>query len=242
VADYGDDVATEVMPEASATLALRDMVDAAAASVPGCCGAATSVWSGGQRLTDVCSHPDLGLLVHEEMQLTDSPTRMALGTGEPSTIRDTMYDTRWPRFSAQALRVAVRSVTTGVATLEGQTVTCALYSLRPDGLPAGSAAVATALIRQSVLATTQQDAYDRAQQEVHHLTEAIATRRVVEQARGIIMHALHCDEAIAYEHLLQMSRQEHRRIADVAQTLVDSHPATSAEVSEHVLRPATRHS
>lgn len=218
------------------------MVHAAASSLPGCCGATTSVWILGQRYRDVASHPDLGLLVHEEAKLSDSPTQTSRESGEPTTIRDTLYDERWPRFSAEALRVSIRSVTAGVAALEGQTVTCTLYSLRPDGLPAGSAAVATALIRQSVLATAQQGAYERAQQEVHHLTEAISSRRVVEQARGMIMHAMHCDETTAFEHLLRMSRQEHGRIADAARALVESHPATSAEISAHVLRPAPRHS
>lgn len=235
-------MATGETAEVSAYTASREMVQAAVASVPGCCGATTSVWIRDQRSSDVSSHPDLGLLVHEERQLSQSPTQTALETGEPTTIRDTLWDTRWPDFSTQALRVAVRSVTVGVVTLEGQTVTCALYSLRPDGLPVGSAAVATALIRQSVLATAQQGAYERAQREVHHLTEAIAARRVVEQARGMVMHAMRCDAKTAYEHLLRMSRQEHGRIADVAKTLVDSHPATSAQISEHVLRPAPHRS
>lgn len=235
-------MATGGSPEVSADTALREMVHAAAASLPGCCGATTSVWIRDQRYSDVSSHPDLGLLVHEEMQLAESPTRTALVTGEPTTIRDTLYDVRWPGFSEHALRVAVRSVTAGVATLEGQTVTCTLYSLRPDGLPAGSAAVATALIRQSVLATAQQGAYERAQREVHHLTEAIGARRVVEQARGMIMHAMNCDATTAYEHLLRISRQEHGRIADAARALVDSHPATSEAINEHVLRSARRRS
>ncbi len=233
---------TDRIPEVSAGAALRDMVQAAASSLPGCCGATTSVWILGQRCRDVASHPDLGLLVHAEAKLSESPTQTARETGEPTTIRDTVYDERWPRFSAHALRVAVRSVTAGVATLEGQTVTCTLYSVRPDGLPAGSAAVATALIRRSVLASAQQGAYERAQREVHHLTEAISARRVVEQARGMIMHAMHCDATTAFEHLLRMSRQDHRRIADAAKALVDSHPETSAEISAHVLRPAPRRS
>jgi len=234
-------MAPEATPEPAAATSLREMVDAAAA-LPGCCGASSSVWIHDRRDNDVSSHPDLGLLVQEEVKLTGSPMRTVLDTGEPVTIRDTLEDTRWPQFSALALQVGIRSLTSGVATLEGQTVTCTLYALRSDGLPAGSAAAATALIRQSVLATAQQGAYDRAQQEVHHLTEAIAARRLVEQARGIIMQAMHCDSTVAYEHLLRMSRQERRRIADVARSLVDSHPATSAQVSERVLRRAPRRS
>lgn len=230
------------VPDISADTALRDMVNAAAMSVPGCCGATTSVWVREHRYADVSSHPDLGLLVHHERQLTESPTRMALRTGEPTTIRDTLHDSRWPQFSAYALRVSIRSVTVGVATLEGQSVTCTLYSLRRDGLPAGSAAVATALIRQSVLATAQQGAYERAQREVHHLTEAIGARRVVEQARGMVMHAMNCDAATAYEHLLRMSRQERVRIADTSRTLVDSHPTTPAAINERVLDPGPHRS
>lgn len=235
-------MAAGTAPEVSADTALRDVVQAASAGLPGCCGATTTVWIGTHRYSDVASHPDLGLLVHEEMKLADSPIQTALATGEPTTIRDTLHDTRWPKFSAQALRVAVRSVTASVATLEGQTVTCTVYSLRPDGLPAGSAAVATALIRQSVLATMQQGAYERAQREVYHLTEAIAARRVVEQARGMIMHAMNCDATTAYEHLLRISRQQRVRIAEAARTLLNSHPATSAAISEQVLRPAPHRS
>lgn len=234
-------MAGDAIPHVSAVTALRDMVDTAAATLPGCCGATASVWIREERYGDVCSHPDLGVLLQEERNLPGSPIRTAAGTGAPTTIRDTVYDTLWPGFSAQALRVAVRSVTAGVATLQGQTVTCALYSLRPDGLPPGSAAVATALIRQSVLATAQRGAYERAQQEVHHLTEALAARRVVEQARGMIMNALTCDPSTAYEHLLRMSRREHRRVTEIASALVDRYP-TTADVSEQVLRPAPRRS
>lgn len=213
------------------------MIERAATGVTGCCGATSSVWDGADRASDVSSHPDLSQLMLQQPDQRLSPMFTAAQTVKPTAVRDTLNDRRWEAFSLAALRIGVRSLACGVVGLGGRAITCTLYSLVPDGLPAGSAAIATALIRESLWTTAQVNDYERARCEVHHLTEAIATREVIEQAKGMIMQGLQCDATTAFEHLAQASRGGQLRMAEAARRLVDIHPQGVALRKAQVARP-----
>ncbi|HKD96009.1 MAG TPA: SpoIIE family protein phosphatase [Micromonosporaceae bacterium] len=72
----------------------------------------------------------------------------------------------------------------------------------------------------------------RLEAEVAGLRRAMATRGVIEQAKGLLAARLGCDPEEAFEHLSRMSQTSNIRLADVAAQLVASvtaAPAASAE-------------
>lgn len=205
------------------------MVDRVAASVPGCCGATFASWTTSEQglrpAVRACSHPDLAALEDLDAFPTESPLVAAIVSGEPAWVADTLRDTRFPAFSIAALRLGLRSVVCSVQAGRMPTSTFSLYSVRPDRSPGHTAGVGAALLREAVSASGRTLASERSRREVHHLTQAMAVRSIIEQAKGMIMQAVKCDAATAFEHLSGTAQRSRRRLADVARDVVRRHEA-----------------
>lgn len=206
--------------------ATRDMVDLVTRRIPGSCGASSETWIDGRVNARVCSHPDLGQLMATEQHLPDSPMRMSVRTLRPVRIEDTAADLRWRPFSARALEIGVRSLLSVAHRVgEDETMTCTVYSLRPRGMPESAAALATGLLLEWTATLAKASAFADVQAEAHHLSEAIAARELVEQAKGMLMHALNCDADSAYRELTEAAERGRLRITDVARRLVEHRSA-----------------
>lgn len=220
--------AYDALDEAPESVLCR-LVDRVAASVPGCCGATFTSWATTERglhpAVRVCSHPDLAELEDLGVFPAESPLIAAAISGEPAWVGDTLRDTRFPVFSIAALRLGVRSVVCSVESDRMPTATFSLYSVRPDRSPGRRAGVAAALLREAISASGRTLASERSRREVHHLTQAIAVRSVIEQAKGMIMQAVKCDATTAFEHLSSTAQRSRRRLADVARDVVHTHEA-----------------
>ena len=57
-------------------------------------------------------------------------------------------------------------------------------------------------------------------QEVGDLKKALAQRKIIERAKGILMDRGHLLEGEAFRRLQQMSQQENRPIVDIAQAVI----------------------
>lgn len=66
------------------------------------------------------------------------------------------------------------------------------------------------------------EALDAALDEVAGLRKALATRAVIEQAKGIIMHRHDVDEHAAFALLVQISQRTHVKLQAVAHDVVTS--------------------
>lgn len=215
--------ATDDSPEA----VLSRLVDRVAGSVPGCCAATFASWGTAEAgllpAVQVCSHPDLAQLEDCAAGSGESPVLAAAVSGEPAWVSDTLRDDRFPEFSREALRLGVRSVVCAVETGRLPTGTFTLYSVRPDRAPDYTVGLAAALLREAINAVARTVATERSRREVHHLTEAMAARSVIEQAKGMIMQAIKCDAATAFGHLSSTAQRSRRRLADVARDVVRTH-------------------
>jgi AmiR/NasT family two-component response regulator len=67
---------------------------------------------------------------------------------------------------------------------------------------------------------TNATAYDQAQRTASQLKDAVVARSVVDQAKGILMHALGCDADDALQRLRQESQRRHVKVTEVAGEVV----------------------
>jgi AmiR/NasT family two-component response regulator len=58
--------------------------------------------------------------------------------------------------------------------------------------------------------------------EVSQLRTAMASRAVIEQAKGVLMLLTGCGDQVAFDLLTHISSHTHRKVRDVAQVLVGS--------------------
>jgi hypothetical protein len=60
----------------------------------------------------------------------------------------------------------------------------------------------------------------RLTRELEGLRVAMRSRALIEQAKGIVMGAMNCDEQTAFQVLVRQSQHENRKLRDVAAELV----------------------
>jgi len=69
---------------------------------------------------------------------------------------------------------------------------------------------------------TDADRSEALQAEITQMHAAMASRAVIEQAKGILMLLTGCREQVAFDLLAHMSSHTHRKVRDVAQALAAS--------------------
>jgi AmiR/NasT family two-component response regulator len=67
---------------------------------------------------------------------------------------------------------------------------------------------------------TNATAYGQAQRTASQLKDAVVARSVVDQAKGVLMHALGCDADDALRRLRQESQRRHIKVTEVAAEVV----------------------
>jgi AmiR/NasT family two-component response regulator len=88
-----------------------------------------------------------------------------------------------------------------------------------------------AVFGQAVLASTM--VYGEAQRTATQLQDSVAARSVVDQAKGILMHALGCDADRALEYLRRESQRRHVKVTEVASQVIAAH--ATAEGTPHAV-------
>lgn len=218
--DAGDSFSTRA--DGSPLAALRQLTDLASRRVPGCSGATATLWEPGEVVAMAATHPDLAAIAERQFSRGDGPIIAALSTGEPSVTPDTLREERWPDFAAAALAAGVRSSTTSVHAYGLGSLTLSLYGVRPKSFHPAQLPVASLLTMFGAVTMAETAEYVSVQRTAAQLQEAIRSRAVVDQAKGILMQLLECDGDEAFERLRKISQTQHVKLTEVARQVVET--------------------
>jgi len=208
--------------DGSPLAALHRLTELVARRVPGCSGATATLWEPDEVVAMAASHPDLAVLAEQQFAAGDGPVIAALRSGEPSVTADTLHEERWPEFGAAALAAGVRCSTTIVHGYDAVTLTVSLYGVRPNALDPGELPVASLLAAFGAATMAGAAEYVSAQRTAAQLQEAIESRAVVDQAKGILMQLLGCDGDHAFERLRRISQTQHVKLTEVARQVIET--------------------
>jgi ANTAR domain len=208
--------------DGSAGRSLHRLTELVARSVPGCCGATATLWDPDEVVATTASHPDLAALAERQFAIGDGPIIAALRSGEPAVIPDTLHEDRWPGFSAAALAAGVRSTTTIVHQYDSISLTLSLYGVRANALDPQQLPLASLLAAFGAATMAGAAEYVSAQRTAAQLQEAIRSRAVVDQAKGILMQLLGCDGDQAFERLRRISQTQHVKLTEVARQVIET--------------------
>jgi hypothetical protein len=223
----GSDLAREAadllsIANASEPRSLNQLVIVATRQVRACSGATAGMWQDGEPAVLVASHPDLPDLIDAQLGSGRGPVVEAIAEGGPVSCADTLADDRWPEYASAALRLGVRCSLT-LASLRGpEAVTLSLYGARPRLLESSQRDVADLLIAFGHAAVGNAADYGDAQRTAEQLRTAAEARTLVDQAKGILMHALGCGADEALQRMRKISQQSNIRVADVARKVIAS--------------------
>jgi hypothetical protein len=207
---------------------LNRLAELAAWQVPACAGAHAVVWRDGELVSDAATHPDLAELAELQLTTGRGPIAAAAETGIPVSCPDTLEEDRWPEYAEAALRCGVRCSIHLVRELPHGTLVLSLFGMHPGALDVESNPVADVLAAFGGAMLANATAYHQARRTASQLQDAVATRSVVDQAKGILMHALGCDADDALRRLRRESQRRHVKVTEVASEVVATYGGEGA--------------
>lgn len=207
---------------ASDARSLNQVAIAAVQSVAGCSASNVAMWADGEPVLIASTHPDLPRLVAVQHLSGRGPVMVALARAtEPISCPDTLAEERWPEYAAAALLVGVRCSLTFAYLAPGGALSLTLFGARPRCIDPRRAQPAEMLgaLGGAVLGAVSR--YDDARRTASQLKDAATARAVVDQAKGILMHAFGCSAEEALRRMRQTSQERNIRAIDVAREIVE---------------------
>lgn len=200
---------------------LSELTALAASEVRGCAAANVAVWRAGELSTQAASHPEASRLTGVQVASGRGPLIDALADGGPAICTDTLTETRWPEFAAAALGIGVRCAM--VLSNRGPViVTLSLFGIQPQALDPDGVALAEFLVAYGGALVGAVTDYSDSRRMARQLQDAASSRAVVDQAKGVLMHALGCSSEEALERMREVSQRSNIRATEVARRIIDA--------------------
>ncbi|WP_019634967.1 ANTAR domain-containing response regulator [Actinomadura atramentaria] len=216
-----------IVGESSDVGTLHRVTDLAHRAVPGCAGASGVRWAlphgpdeRPEPLASAASHPDLAAAVDRQLARGRGPLFDVVAERRPVGADDVLAEARWPEAMADLLRVGVRCFSTTPHRMAPVLVTLTLFGVRPKALGSGRGGLAALLAAQGSAALSNSQQYGDVHRTAVQLQEAVESRAVVDQAKGILMHALGCDADEAFIEMRRISQNRRVKLTALAQRIV----------------------
>ena len=158
-----------------------------------------------------------------ELQAQEGPCLDAFRTGEPVQQENLQAGAgRWPVFSAAAVQAGFASALALPLRLREMTLGALnLLSTTRAPLAGADVIVARAFADLAALSIAQHRASAEAQRLNEQLSAALASRVIIEQAKGVISERAGVGLAEAFARLRAYARNHNRRLTDVARAAID---------------------
>jgi GAF domain-containing protein len=158
-----------------------------------------------------------------ELQAQEGPCLDAFRSGEPTGHEALEAGSgRWPLFSAAARDAGFRSASALPLRLREATIGALnLLSVSRSPMSEADVIVARAFADLAALSVIQHQASAQVQLLNEQLTTALASRVVIEQAKGVISERADVTMAEAFSRLRGYARNRNLRLTDVARAAVD---------------------
>ena len=147
------------------------------------------------------------------------PCVEAIRTGREVSI--SLPTPRWPQFSERAVMAGMRSVwSLPLMVKERTTGALNLYSSRPQPWTGGAAPAARGLAGQAAVVLANAASLANAETTNGHLQEALESRDLIGQAKGILMARQNVSANEAFDILRQASQTSGRKLREIAADVV----------------------
>lgn len=152
----------------------------------------------------------------------EGPCLATIDTGKPVRVDDITEDDRWPRFAPRAAEQGLRASFSLPLPVQGQVVgSLNLYSTtRPFDVEAER--LGHLFAAQATAAMANIKTLHEARSMVDQLTQALESRDVIGQAKGILMAREGCTADQAFDILRRASQRTNMKLRDVAVQVVAS--------------------
>jgi transcriptional regulator with GAF, ATPase, and Fis domain len=165
-----------------------------------------------------------------QLQTDQGPCLDCFHSGRPMSVADLPSATRWPRFVAAAAAVGFAAVHAVPMRLRTEIIgVLSFFDINRGALNEDKLRVGQALADVATIGLLQQRAIRRRDALNEQLQNALNSRVLIEQAKGVLAERLHLDVAEAFTLLRNEARGHNRRLSDLARAIVDG--------AEHIPAP-----
>ncbi|GAA1844263.1 GAF and ANTAR domain-containing protein [Microlunatus capsulatus] len=213
------------------TQVLQRIADLAATVLPELADVSVTLIERGEPRTVVFTGPLAPYLDERQYGRKFGPCLDAALTGSTITVHTADRDGDYPEFAAVAAgRGVTRVLAVGLPIPQTTIGALNLYSTASEAFTPESVQLAETFAGYAAVAVFNAVMYDAAVAESRNLHEALKTRAVIEQAKGILMGLRHCSAEQAFSLLTQASQHQNRKLHEIA-----------TEVVEHARAPQPGH-
>ncbi|TDQ55075.1 GAF and ANTAR domain-containing protein [Actinorugispora endophytica] len=208
----------------------------AARGIPGCSAALVVIWRdvhpeehdldaeirGRHVVVDYgASHSDLATAFEHQYATDQGPAVQAVRERRTVVVDDVLRSDRWPDYTSMAVQCGDRSSVTYPCDLAGEVMTFGVHSCRADGFVRDEVVPMLAMLAEhTATALRSADRNEDAIREAVHMRRAMTARAVIDQAKGILMHARGLSSQEAFDELRRVAQRNGMKVADVARRLM----------------------
>lgn len=158
--------------------------------------------------------------------LREGPCYDAIRDGDINRVPHAAQETRWPRYMPEALKRGLKAqLAVGLYRDDKSLGGLNLYSTRSETISDDAVNIAQLFAVHAALAL------GRSRTE-HQLNDAIATRKEIGQALGILMERYKIPEDRAFQFLVRASSTSNLKLREVARKLVDTLNSQYADLGD----------
>jgi GAF domain-containing protein len=160
----------------------------------------------------------------DERQYKDErgPCLDAASSGMLLSAPDLASDQRWPRFAEAATERGIRSSLSVPLPVQRELMGALnFYAEEAGAFDDEAIDLAQTFGAHAAVAVANAHLYETTAILAEQMKHAMATRAVIEQAKGIIMRDRNCTPDEAFDILVRLSQESHHKLREVAQRVVD---------------------
>jgi transcriptional regulator with GAF, ATPase, and Fis domain len=174
-----------------------------------------------------------------QIQNDEGPCLDCYTSGEVVATPDlSASSSAWPTFASEAVRLGFRSVCAVPLHLQSETMGCLnLFLSQPGGLSDEDLRLARALADVSTIAMVQDQALREAAVRERQLQQALDSRVVIEQAKGMIAERADVDMSEAFRRLRTHARNHNLLLTELAAGLLDRSVPIDDVIHDEALDP-----
>jgi GAF domain-containing protein len=213
------------LTEHSLDSAMQQVADLAKATIPGASEVSVTLVGDAKADTIVSTGQLAADLDESQYERGYGPCLDASSSGHVMVIDDMTTEARWSGFTQVALRAGARSVVSVPITLQAAppvAVALNLYGNEAHAFDPLALRTANSFASHAESMLENMYAHHLAHELVQQLTQAMGTRPVIEQAKGILMRDKGCTDGEAFALLVAESHRTRRKLRDIAQEIVNS--------------------
>ncbi len=177
----------------------------------------------GRLVVAASSTEQVRLLELFEVQNDEGPCLDCYASGEPVIVEDLAADQppTWPRFGAEATAAGFRSVVALPLRLRNETIGALnLFRADPGPLVERDRSLAQALADVATIGILQERGSSRRELLARQLQEALSSRIVIEQAKGVLAERAGVHVDAAFQLLRGYARSHGLQLSEVARRVV----------------------